>query len=163
LPRPRVRRALLLLSRAASATAGAPPRPRIPATRGGGSARGRGGGRGGSPGRGAGPARRRRRPACGRARWSGPRAGASAGREEGHGEVVICDVGEVVDPDAIAVDALARLHLTARRLGYRLHLLDTGEELRDLLDLMGVADVFARLPLESRGEAEQREQVLGIE
>ena len=83
--------------------------------------------------------------------------------EEGHGEVVICDVGEVVDPDAVAVDALARLHLTAKRLGYRLHLLDTGEELRDLLDLMGVADVFARLPLESRGEAEQREQVLGVE
>ncbi|MFG2643182.1 STAS domain-containing protein [Streptomyces sp. NPDC048370] len=53
---------------------------------------------------------------------------------------VICDVGGLVHADLAAVDALARLRLTARRLGHRLRFRGTGRELRLLLDLVGLTD-----------------------
>ncbi|MFJ3581477.1 STAS domain-containing protein [Streptomyces sp. NPDC090127] len=53
---------------------------------------------------------------------------------------VICDVGGLVHADLAAVDALARLRLTARRLGHRLRFRGTGGELRLLLGLVGLAD-----------------------
>ncbi|MBA2476920.1 MAG: hypothetical protein H0V40_13310, partial [Actinobacteria bacterium] len=37
--------------------------------------------------------------------------------EASEADVVLCDVGALVDVDAAAIDALARLQLTARRLG----------------------------------------------
>ena len=40
--------------------------------------------------------------------------------EAADSEVVVCDVGAIVDPDASAIDALARLQLAARRLGRRI-------------------------------------------
>lgn len=79
---------------------------------------------------------------------------------------VICDVGMVVDPDAVTVEALCRLQLTARRLGRRVQLLDAYGRLRDLLSLTGLSGILppcADLPLEPRGEAEQREQPRGVE
>ncbi|WP_066945960.1 STAS domain-containing protein [Streptomyces lushanensis] len=51
---------------------------------------------------------------------------------------VICDVGGLGPPDLTAVDALARLHLTARRQGCRLRLRAADRELRLLLDLVGL-------------------------
>ncbi|MET9373198.1 STAS domain-containing protein [Streptomyces sp. NPDC002992] len=54
---------------------------------------------------------------------------------------VICDVGGLAHADLAAVDALARLKLTAGRLGHRLRLRGAGAELRALLDLVGLADV----------------------
>jgi len=72
---------------------------------------------------------------------------------------IVCDVGALA-PDAAAVDALARLQLTARRLGYEICLRDASVDLRDLLDFIGLRDV---LRVEAEGQAEQREQALGVE
>jgi ABC-type transporter Mla MlaB component len=76
-------------------------------------------------------------------------------------EVVVCDVTALGDPDAVTIDALARLQLAARRCGRRVRVRHACAELKGLLDLMGLADVVPcvdGLPLEARGKAEQREQ-----
>jgi ABC-type transporter Mla MlaB component len=57
------------------------------------------------------------------------------------GDLVVCDVAALVDPDAAAVDALARLQLTAHRFGRRVKLRHASRDLQDLLDLMGLRDV----------------------
>ena len=62
-------------------------------------------------------------------------------------------------PDLPLVDALARIQLTARRHACRVCLRGISEELRGLLDLVGLADV---LSLELRREAELGKQV-GVE
>jgi ABC-type transporter Mla MlaB component len=54
---------------------------------------------------------------------------------------VLCDV-EGVDADAVAVDALARLQLAARRHGCRVRLRGASRELRELVAFMGLADVL---------------------
>ncbi len=82
------------------------------------------------------------------------------------GDVVICDVGAVISPDAVTVDALARLQLVARRVGRRVLLLHAGRDLLDLLHLMGLANVVPLCgdrSLEPRGQAEQREEPCGVE
>jgi anti-anti-sigma regulatory factor len=53
----------------------------------------------------------------------------------------VCDVGGLTHPDLAAVDALARLRLTARRLGCPIRLRNAGLELRALLDLVGLGEV----------------------
>jgi ABC-type transporter Mla MlaB component len=81
-------------------------------------------------------------------------------------ELVVCDLGALVDPDAVTVDALARLQLTARRLGRRVRLRDPCAELQELLALMGLDDVLplgAPSGLQPRGQAEQREQAGGVQ
>jgi ABC-type transporter Mla MlaB component len=81
------------------------------------------------------------------------------------GDQVICDVGELHDPDAATVDALARLQLTARRRGRHIWLRNACGELRALVGLMGLADVLrcAESVVEPGGQPEQREQGLGVE
>ena len=59
---------------------------------------------------------------------------------------IACDVGELVRPDAAAVDALARLQLFACREGRRITIRRACGELRCLVDLMGLSDV---LPVET--------------
>jgi ABC-type transporter Mla MlaB component len=79
---------------------------------------------------------------------------------------VVCDVGALTDLDAVAVDALARLQLTARRLRRSIRLRHACAELRELLALMGLGDAVplcAGLPFEPGGQAEQREQAGGVE
>jgi ABC-type transporter Mla MlaB component len=80
-------------------------------------------------------------------------------------ELVVCDVGGLVDPDAVTVDALARLQLTARRLGRRIRLRDPCGELQDLLALMGLGDVLpgAASELQPGRQAEEREQAGGVQ
>lgn len=81
-------------------------------------------------------------------------------------DLVECDVSAIVDPDAVTVDALARLQLTARRMGGRVRILDACPELRELLDLMGLQDVVPVMVgsgVESRGQPEEREQAGGVE
>jgi hypothetical protein len=80
--------------------------------------------------------------------------------------MVVDDGSEVVlghlhaqRPDLTLVDALVRLQLAARRRGWHMALRDASEELRGLLELLGLADVLA---LEARREAELGEQ-RGIE
>jgi ABC-type transporter Mla MlaB component len=56
-------------------------------------------------------------------------------------DVVVCEVRDV-EPDAVTVDALARLQLAARRLGRQVRLRRASEELRELVVFMGLADVL---------------------
>jgi ABC-type transporter Mla MlaB component len=56
-------------------------------------------------------------------------------------EVALCDVGGV-DCDAVTVDALARLQLAAQRRGCRVHLRQASDELRELVDFMGLTEVL---------------------
>ena len=51
--------------------------------------------------------------------------------------VVVCDV-RLVRPDVVAVDALARLQLTARRRGRRVQLRNASPELRELIAFAGL-------------------------
>ena len=60
-------------------------------------------------------------------------------------------------PDAGTIEALARLQLTARRLGCQVRLRDPSRELRELLDLFGLSDV---LRVEPGRQPEEREQPL---
>lgn len=86
--------------------------------------------------------------------------------EDCDARVVVCDVGALVDPDAVTVDALARLQLTARRLGRQMRLQDACGELEELLALIGLSDAVPcgpGLPLQSRGQSEEREQGRGVE
>ena len=59
--------------------------------------------------------------------------------------VALCDVSRL-DPSAVSVDALARLQLTARRSGCEVRLQRPSDELRELVDFMGLADVLPRMP-----------------
>jgi ABC-type transporter Mla MlaB component len=74
--------------------------------------------------------------------------------------VVVCDVAGLTRPDAGVIDALARAQLTARRLGGRVQLRDPPRELRELLDLFGLASA---LRVEALGQPEQREQPVRVE
>ena len=60
---------------------------------------------------------------------------------QGRPEVAYCEVGGV-EPDAVTVDALARLQLAAGRHACRVRLRGASDELRALLDFMGLADVL---------------------
>ena len=55
--------------------------------------------------------------------------------------VVACDVRDVA-PDAVTVEALARLQLAARRRGCRVRLRGASPELAELVAFMGLADVL---------------------
>ena len=61
--------------------------------------------------------------------------------EESDAGVVLCDVSGV-DPDAVTVDALARLQLAARRHGCRVRLRNASDELLELLAFMALRDVL---------------------
>ena len=81
-------------------------------------------------------------------------------------EIVLCDVKDLGRADAVVVDALARLQLTARRLGRQIWLVNADEELYELLELVGLADVIPRRALscgESERQPEQREELLSVE
>jgi ABC-type transporter Mla MlaB component len=56
-------------------------------------------------------------------------------------DVVRCDL-RGVDPDAVTVDALARLQLAARRNGCRVRLRNASAELRALVAFMGLSEVL---------------------
>jgi ABC-type transporter Mla MlaB component len=57
------------------------------------------------------------------------------------GAVALCDVAGV-EPDAVVVDALARLQLAARRIGCRVQLQNASDDLTRLVALMGLTDVL---------------------
>jgi ABC-type transporter Mla MlaB component len=67
---------------------------------------------------------------------------ARAELEHSDSEMLICDVAALTHPDAGTVEALARLQLTARRLGRQVRLREPSCELRELLDLFGLTDVL---------------------
>jgi hypothetical protein len=67
--------------------------------------------------------------------------------ERSEAELVVCDVGALVEPDAVAVEALARVWLTVRRLGHRVRLRRSCHELEELLAFMGLAEVLCEAGL----------------
>jgi hypothetical protein len=75
-------------------------------------------------------------------------------------------VAGLTDADLATVDALAQLQLVAGRLGITVELRGAPRELRELLDFAGLRDVvrcLEPLPVEVRGQAEQREEPRGVE
>ncbi len=58
--------------------------------------------------------------------------------------VALCDVSGV-EPDAVTVDALARLQLAARRYGCQVRLRNASDELLELVAFMGLHDVLPDL------------------
>ena len=62
--------------------------------------------------------------------------------------------------DLGTVESLARLQLAARRCGLELRLTRVPAELEELITFVGLAEA---LGLELRGQAEEREQCLGVE
>ena len=88
---------------------------------------------------------------CERARRELERTGA---------EVLVCDVAALHRPDAGTIEALARLQLTARRLGCQMRLRHPSPELGELLALFGLDDVLRVEPVR---QPEQREQSRGVE
>jgi ABC-type transporter Mla MlaB component len=99
----------------------------------------------------AGPIARADLPAlCGRVAALLERTGA---------DVAMFDVA-ALPADAVAVDALARIQLAARRLGRQIVLRHVTDELHDLMAVVGLDGV---LRIEPRGQAEQREQRVGVE
>ncbi len=90
----------------------------------------------------------------------------SALLDESSAAVVLCDVGNMNDPDCVALDAFARLQLTARRMGARVMLLRASNGLKELLEFSGLDDVVPyreTLLVDPLGEPEHGEQVLGVE
>ncbi len=77
---------------------------------------------------------------------------------------VICDVVGLKGLETVAM--LARLQLTARRLGGSIRVQSASAELHDVLRLVGLCDVLgpcAPLLLEAGGQAEEREEPRGVE
>jgi anti-anti-sigma regulatory factor len=72
---------------------------------------------------------------------------------------VVVDVSTLI-ADAATVDSLARLQLAARRLGRELRLRHASDNLQELVDLCGLADV---LRVEVRRQPEEREEPVGVE
>jgi ABC-type transporter Mla MlaB component len=61
--------------------------------------------------------------------------------ESGRARSILCDVGAVAAPDAVVIDALARLQLTALRAGRRIGLSHASSELQELLVYCGLSGV----------------------
>lgn len=62
--------------------------------------------------------------------------------EQTGADVVVCDVGALIEPDCGMVDTLARLQLSVHRLGRRMGLRHASPELLELLELAGLSDVI---------------------
>jgi hypothetical protein len=80
------------------------------------------------------------------------------------GELIVCDVG-ALPANVRTIEALARLQLTARRHGHRIRLQRASNELQQLIEFVGLADVLETRPaLRGRsGNAEEREHPRGVE
>ena len=56
-------------------------------------------------------------------------------------DLVLCSVGEVA-PDAVAVEALARLQLASRRRGAAVRLTEASPELLEVVEFMGLTEAL---------------------
>jgi ABC-type transporter Mla MlaB component len=56
-------------------------------------------------------------------------------------DVAFCDVSGI-ERDAVTVDALCRLQLAAKRHGCQIRLRHASDELRELVDFMGLSEVL---------------------
>jgi hypothetical protein len=71
----------------------------------------------------------------------------------------VCDLRGVA-ADCVTVDALARMHLAARRAGVGLDVRHASQELRELLAFTGLGDA---LGIQPGGDAKEREDALRVE
>ncbi len=71
-------------------------------------------------------------------------------------KVVVCDV-HGIHADAVALDALARLQLTAQQVGCRMQLRHVCEELLDLIALVGLKDVLVLVDAAGGGRWQREE------
>ena len=62
--------------------------------------------------------------------------------DEAPGVELVCDVGLLGDPDAVAVDAMARLQLTAIRSERRIRFRGPCDQLGELIRMMGLRDAL---------------------
>lgn len=89
---------------------------------------------------------------------------------------VTFDIRELAPPDAAAIEALARLQLTALRLGHRIRLRNGRGELEDLLALVGLVELLPMIGttvptaptspasgVEPVRQAEEREEVRRVQ
>jgi ABC-type transporter Mla MlaB component len=85
--------------------------------------------------------------------------------ERSRADVALCDLDDLVEPDLVSVDALARLELAARRMGCGVRLRAAPRELDGLLAFVGLERVIPRagLCVETRRQAEKREELLRVE
>jgi ABC-type transporter Mla MlaB component len=60
--------------------------------------------------------------------------------ERSQAELAVCELIEV-EPDAVALDALARLRVVAHRCGCELHVHEPSDELVELLALSGLGEL----------------------
>jgi anti-anti-sigma regulatory factor len=60
--------------------------------------------------------------------------------------LVVCDVGAVAYQDAVVMEALLRLQLTARRLGGRIRVCNASPQLLDLLTASGLREILIAEP-----------------
>ena len=84
----------------------------------------------------------------------------------GDSTIILCDLARLADADMATVDALARLALRARRMGCAVTLRDPSTELLELVGLAGLGEVLpcaAVSDVEVIGQAEEREEPLGVE
>ena len=72
---------------------------------------------------------------------------------------IVCDLRGVA-ADCVTVDALARIHLAARRAGVELDARHASQELRELLVFTGLSGV---LGLEPRRQSEEPDELFGAE
>jgi hypothetical protein len=78
-------------------------------------------------------------------------------------ELLVCDVRKAA-ANCVTVDALARLQLTARRLGCPFRLRHASRDVRALLDFAGLRGIVPARPASGMpAEAEEREEALGVE
>jgi ABC-type transporter Mla MlaB component len=61
--------------------------------------------------------------------------------EQSRADIAYCNVAGV-EPDAVTIDALARLQLAARRHGCQVRLRHASDDLLDLVAFMGLTDVL---------------------
>lgn len=81
-------------------------------------------------------------------------------------QLVVCDVSSPAPADAVMVDVLARLQLTARRCGHEVRLRCGPQGSHELIELCGLTSAvrnWAGSDLETVGQSEHREHPRGIE
>ena len=84
----------------------------------------------------------------------------------GRPDMVVLEVGALISPDLVTINALARARLIARRDGCELLLADASSELRDLLELAGLAEAVPceeGSALDAERQPKGREEPRGVE
>jgi ABC-type transporter Mla MlaB component len=78
--------------------------------------------------------------------------------------VALCEMDASVEPDLVAIDALARLQIGARGIGRGFRLRGIPSPVHELLAFVGLGNVVTgELCLEPGRQPEQREERLGVE